>query len=447
MRRAEWIAGPRGLLKTDFEHHGLGKNELCGIDPAYDLAETVLDLSLSLDEERRLIRRYVQESGDAAVEERLFLQKFLAGIWAMAGAQKRLFGDLRMADRQQQFHQRFLNAWNFLTVQTARYCGGYCASPRELGWRSPLVVLDIDGVLDRRTFGFPCTTAAGIRALSLLHAHGHSVAANTARSVAEVKDYCQAYQLAGGVAEYGSYMWDAIAQRGQVLICAEATRQLDELRDALRQLPGVFLDDRHEYSIRAFTYEDHASSGLRARIGRGLSSTSAGIGDKGPVPISRLAVQHLLTTLGLDRLSCHPTTIDTTIVAKEVDKGTGLSALKRWILAADAETYAVGDSAADLPMFHEATRSFTPANASCRNEARLLGSQVARQPDQRGLLEIVHLLIHPDGRRCESCAMSESRWPKKPGLFLELLQAADRTRIQSLIRPLLDPMAYRIFVR
>ena len=46
-----------------------------------------------------------------------------------------------------------------------------------------------------------CATAAGMEALSLLNAHGLSIALNTARSAVEVKDYCEAYSLAGGVAE------------------------------------------------------------------------------------------------------------------------------------------------------------------------------------------------------------------------------------------------------
>jgi trehalose-6-phosphatase len=83
-----------------------------------------------------------------------------------------------------------------------------------------------------------------------------SVALNTARSAAEVKDYCQAYSLAGGVAEYGSYLWDAVGQRERVLLSAEARRQLEELRHHLQGIPGLFLDNRHQYSIRAFTYRD-----------------------------------------------------------------------------------------------------------------------------------------------------------------------------------------------
>ena len=62
-------------------------------------------------------------------------------------------------------------------------------------------------------------------------------------------------------------------------------------------------------------------------------------------------MHHLMTALGLDRLSFHHTMIDTTIVAKDLDKGTGLSALRDWVMGPDAETIAIGDSEADLPMF------------------------------------------------------------------------------------------------
>src|SRR6185312_16181909 len=100
------------------------------------------------------------------------------------------------------------------------------------------------------------TTAAGITALSLLSAHDFSVALNTARSVAEVKDYCRAYSLAGGVAEHGSYLWDAVQQRGKELITPETRLQLDELKKHMQRIPGVFLDERHQYSIRAFIYRE-----------------------------------------------------------------------------------------------------------------------------------------------------------------------------------------------
>ena len=267
-----------------------------------------------------------------------------------------------------------MNAWNFLTVHTARHCGSLCHRRTDLRWRAPLVVLDIDGVLDRRLFGFPCTTAAGIEALSLLSAHEFSVALNTARSASEVKDYCEAYSLAGGVAEYGSYLWDAVHQRERVLISAEAEQQLTELKRNLQRVPGVFLDERHQYSIRAFTYRDKPQGLMYALIG---SARAASVGDGAVAPISTHIVHQLLVDLRLDRLAFHHTMIDTTIVAKEADKGTGLAALRDWVLATDVETIAVGDSEPDLAMFRVATRSFAPSNIGCRRQARLYGCKIA----------------------------------------------------------------------
>jgi hydroxymethylpyrimidine pyrophosphatase-like HAD family hydrolase len=444
MERAEWIIGQRGLLKTDYEHHGMGKDELNVTDPAYDLAATILNLTLSPEEESRLIRQYVEKSGDASVEQRLFMNKLLAGLRAMDSAQKRLFGKSQASHRQQEFHERFMSAWNFLTVHAARLCGSHCQPPQELRWRSPLVVLDIDGVLDRRVFGFPCTTAAGMDALSLLNAHGLSIALNTARSVPEVKDYCQAYSLAGGVAEHGSYLWDAVARRGRVLISPEATRQLDELKSNLRRLPGVFLDDRHQYSIRAFTYQDKAG-GLRASLLNSVRSFSVGPGV--PAPLPTLVIRHLMMALGLDRLCFHHTMIDTTIVAKDFDKGTGLSTLRDWVLGPDAETIAVGDSETDLPMFRVATRSFAPAQIGCARQARLFGCQIVRHPYQRGLLDIARLLVQPGGLRGERSTEGAKTWPTGQGLFLELLRIADQSLTKSLMVALFDPAALRIFVR
>ena len=151
MHRSEWILGPQGPLKTDYEHHGMGKTELNVIDPAYDLADTILNLALSPDEERNLIRQYIAESGDAAVEQRLFMYKLLAGLWTMKSSSKSNSSIRRAAAMlSATYHRRFMNAWNFLTVHTARHCGSLCHPRTELRWRAPLVVLDIDGVLDRR---------------------------------------------------------------------------------------------------------------------------------------------------------------------------------------------------------------------------------------------------------------------------------------------------------
>jgi hydroxymethylpyrimidine pyrophosphatase-like HAD family hydrolase len=444
MDKSEWIVGPRGPLKTDYEHHGLGKAGLNVVDPVYDLADTILKAALSQEEETELIRRYLQESGDAGIEQRLMMNKLLAGLWEMGQAVDDFWTKSSVADEQLDNHRRYMSAWNFLTVHTARYCGARCRPPAELRWRAPVVTLDIDGVLDRRLFGFPVTTRAGMEALSLLHGHDFAVVVNTARSVSEVRDYCQAYSLVGGVAEYGSYIWDAVRQRGSVLISPEALCQLDELKQHLRRLPGVFLDDRHEYSIRAFTYRDKAS-GLLPSLLRSVRSFEIGDGSVAPLPT--LVVQHLMSSLKLNLLCFHHTTIDTTITAREINKGTGLMALRDWTLAPAAETIAIGDSEQDLSMFRVATRCFAPADINCAGKARLLGCHIVSRPAQLGLLDIVRSLAHPDRARCDRCAQSE---PVKSGdddLIMEALSAADARWPKHLVRALSDSATFGILLR
>ena len=391
------------------------------MDPAYDLAEAALHLGLSPEEEGRLLRRYREDSGDESVQDRLFLHKLLAGLRAMTEATRNI-EQHDLSHRQREYHNDYVRAWDYLTVQSARRCGRLCGAPPSPGWASPLVVLDVDGVLDRRLFGFPCTSLAGVQSLALLHAHGRAVALNTARSAREVKEYCAAYGCAGAVAEYGSYVWDAVGRRGRSLIAAEPLRQLDRARTALARLPGVFVNDGYEHSIRACTYEDGV-----------------------PVPLPTLMIHRLLAEHGLNELAWHQTTIDTTVTARDVHKGTGLLALLDWVGLAGAETLAVGDSEPDLAMFRAARRSFAPSHISCGRLARFLGCDIAPQPYQRGLLHIVRSLVHPDGGRCDRCAGAERLWEPGEDLFLDLLAAADDKRLRRLVRALFHPAAFSVF--
>jgi hydroxymethylpyrimidine pyrophosphatase-like HAD family hydrolase len=438
---AEWIEGSSGPLKTGYYGHALGKTQLNVIDPAYDLAETILSFALTPEEEDRLIRRYALHSGDVGIRERLLINKLLAGLWTMEVAQEQLFDTIQSPRQQQEQHRRFLGAWDFLALQSARFCGARCRPSQPASWQAPLVVLDVDGVIDRRIFGYPCTTAAGIEALSLLARHGYSVTLNTARSVREVKAYCEAYGLAGGVAEGGAYLWDAVGGRGRSLIDDETMIQLDQLRKELLRIPGVFLDDRHRYSIRAYMIETKPVSSLTRLLN---SIRSFNVGEGVPVPLPTLIVSQLLTSLRLDRLSFHPTTIDTAIVAKGVDKGIGSTALRDWVLEPGAETIAVGDTKADLPMFRVATRSYAPAHIHCRREAQLLNCAISRYRYQRGLLDIVRNIVkcesHGDLREPANQSEGES-------LFLSLLRAADHFDARALTRALFDRASFRIFMR
>jgi hydroxymethylpyrimidine pyrophosphatase-like HAD family hydrolase len=423
MRRAKWIRGGRAFFKTDFEHHGLGKAELNVVDPAYDLADAILYLGLTESEEAQLVNHYLEQSGDTGVRDRLLLNKLLAGTAARDEALVNL-SDPRLSHRHADYHQQYLDAWHFLVVQTTRFCGEYCRRPSAPRWRSPLAVLDIDGVLDRWTFGFPTVTAAGVQALSLLHTHDFAVAVNTARSVGEVKEYCRAYGLAGGVAEYGSYLWDAVAGRGRVQVSPESLDQLAEVREALRRIPGMFLDDTNQYSIRAYVYEQD-----RTR------------------PLPTLLPRQLLRSLKADRLRVQQNYSDTAIVAQEVDKGTGLLALLDWVGRPDWETVAVGDTEPDLAMFRVARRSFAPAQISCRRLAEQLGCRVSAHACQSGLLDIVRSLVHPDGSRCPHCRSCERPWRGGQSLVLDLLEIADLPRRQARLRGLFDFLSFHLLRR
>jgi len=421
MRPEEWITSAASLLKTDFEHHGLGKTELNMTDPAYDVAEAILHFGLSEAEERRLIARYVELSRDTGVTRRLLLNKLLAGTWTMASAIDNL-ADARLSHRHDEFNRHYVDAWNFLTLQTTRFCGSVCRRPQTLRWRSPLVVLDIDGVLDKQIFGFPSTTAAGIRSVSMLHSHGIAVAVNTARTVREVKEYCRAYGFVGGVAEYGGAAWDALSGRLRVLVSDESLRELERVRAALRATPGVFLNDDYRYSIRAYTYE------------RGTT-----------VPLPTTHIRNLMADLKVNRLVFRQTYVDTTVLAKDTDKGRGLGELLALAGHDGITTIAIGDSEADLAMFRVAQRSFAPSHISCKSVARLLGCHIADRAYQPGLLRIVRSIVHPGGDRCDRCRSVDGWPPERGNLFWRLLEAADRSRPHLLLRAVLDPAALQAF--
>jgi hydroxymethylpyrimidine pyrophosphatase-like HAD family hydrolase len=423
MRAEEWIIGPGSLLKTDFEHHGLGKTKLNVTDPAYDLAEAVLYFRMSRGEESAFIHQYLRQTRDVSVKERLFFNKLLAGSWAMAAALDNL-SDPRLVHRHQEFNQQYVDAWDFLSVHTMRFCAGLCPGPAVPRWHAPLVVMDIDGVLDKQIFGFPSTTAAGIHALALLHAHDVAIAVNTARTVSEVKEFCKAYGLVGGVAEYGSAIWDAVGGQELALVSAESVRQLELVRNALQQIPGVFLNDGYRHSIRAYTFE------------RGVT-----------VPLPTTVIRNLMTSLETDRLHFHQTYIDTAVLAKEIDKGQGLLALLDLAGQNGLETWAIGDSEPDLAMFRVTTRCFAPSQISCRPVAKLLGCQIAPYSYQRGLLSAVRSMLHPEGGRCDRCHSCERSERRPQDLFLKLLDASDQKPLSLLLRAVLDPASVKAFMK
>jgi hydroxymethylpyrimidine pyrophosphatase-like HAD family hydrolase len=423
MEPSEWVRTPVGLLKTDFAHHGFGKPDVNATDPAYDLADAILNWDLSVEEENGLLSTYVAASGDTSIHQRLFLYKILAGVAASDFAQQKLVSR-RCTPHHPEANQRFIAARNFLSIQAARFCGSRCQQPRESRWQDRLVVSDIDGVLDSWSFGFCCTSAAGIEAVSLLHAHDYAIAVDTARSLREVQEYCKAYGFAGGVAEYGSVIWDSIARQKKVLVDTETLAELEKVRFALQQIPGTFLNDSYEYSLRAYRFEEGW-----------------------PVALPEPIILGVFQNLGVQRLRFRQTQSDTAILGKDIDKGTGLRGLLQWVGVTEAQTIALGDSEEDLPLFRAAGRCFAPAQIHCREAALHAGCKISDRAYQAGLLQIVRTLIHPNGRRCQRCRGVQGSSQSERNFFLELLEMADRTGRGELLKALFDLKSLQAFAK
>ena len=247
-----------------------------------------------------------------------------------------------------------------------------------------------------------------------------ALALNTARTLSDVQEYCRAYGLVGGVAEYGSVAWDAVSGRTRVLVSPESHDEMHRLAEALRRLPGVFLNDHYQHSLRAYTYE------------RGRT-----------VPLPIALVQGLVSDLRLPHLAVHETYLDTTVLAAETDKGKGLLALLELAGGEGLETIAIGDSEPDLPMFRVVGRSFAPSHMSGRGIARLLGCKIAPRSYQRGLLSAARSIVHSGGGACPRCAGDR----RPAGLWWELLEAADHHPLALLVRAIADPRALEAFRR
>jgi hydroxymethylpyrimidine pyrophosphatase-like HAD family hydrolase len=266
----------------------------------------------------------------------------------------------------------------------------------------PLCALDIDGVLESGSMGFPAITPAGMLSVRALAAHGYRPVAVTGRCLDEVRERCEAYGLAGGVAEYGALAYERDSGCVVDLVAERDRRLLATVRDTLRSKPNVVLDEDYRHSVRAYR---------RSETGLG--------------PLTARMVETVLERLGGDRCRVRaiPGQRQTDFVARANDKGRGLEALARLFshaagVAPEIEL-AVGDTEADLPMLALAQHAFAPANASA--SVRASGVTVLRSSYSAAVAAAVgRLLGHPPGG-CPSCRAD--RQSRETRLLLALLGA------------------------
>jgi hypothetical protein len=369
---SSWFADerkPNRYVKTEFTGHSFWSLGLYCYDPIFDLAGAAVSTGDPATA-AELRSAYERLTGEPVAEERWLLYK-LAQLWGRERIRPGEESELRGAcSRASQ------------SCIARLYLDDLEPSPD-----GPLCAIDVDGVLETQTLGFPATTAGGARALRALIAHGYRPILVSGRSSDEVADRCLAYRLAGGVAEYGAVVLTFAPRQDHVLVPEADLLVLARLRGALSDLKGVGIDDAYRHVVRAFRTD---------RLGRRRALES------------RDVTAALVGTDGSDRLQVISGSEQTDFAVAHVDKGTGVQELARRIArqrTRDGEelALAVGDTAADLSMLKRATLAFAPANASSTLRHERTSVRVLRAPYQAGLsLAVERLIGHAPGT-CPTC--------------------------------------------
>jgi hydroxymethylpyrimidine pyrophosphatase-like HAD family hydrolase len=257
-----------------------------------------------------------------------------------------------------------------------RYFSRLYLSDRPAAPAGPLVALDVDGVLETDALGYPSLSPASALALRALLAHGYRPVLATGRSLGEVRERCRAYGLAGGVAEYGSVLYDTATDRARSLVDDAGAAALARLRAALAALPGVHVGTDHEHAVRAWRIgSDGRTRALQAEH-----------------------IEAALHAAGREHVRAVPGEGQTDFVAATVGKAQGLRAL----LGDEPLALAVGDAVEDVPMLALAQVGLAPANAD--TAMRASGHRRTRRPYQAGLAEAVGELVGHAPGACACCA-------------------------------------------
>jgi hydroxymethylpyrimidine pyrophosphatase-like HAD family hydrolase len=407
MQPDEWIRSKQEIYKTDFEHHNFGAPELDVVDPAYDLAAAMFEFRLSESEQQQLVQKYAQESEDQTISDRLFLYRLLYATVVKKRSAESVIRQ-RPRDTQEQLNRRYILSWNHLIYTMNQFWGSIAAGANSSSFNGPLFFMDLDGVFDTEILGFPHTTPSGLAALRRLQSKGYAIVLNTGRSVEHVRNYCSAYGLPGGIAEYGSVFLDTVHQQVIPLTDNETVEQLAHCREAILKVPGVFVDPGHQYSIRAYRYNGKRTVGLRAQ-----------------------EVDELLKQLGTQTLTFITHSDGTYIIQRAVGKASGSRKVKDILNRSDDAVAAIGDSDEDLSLLQESEFSYAPSNCSrmVRELAKKRKCRIMSQPRQRGLLAAVHDLVGTNSGAHDGASLVPNTIESFSDLMLRLLHAAEGSRI------------------
>jgi len=371
-------AGDGRIIKTDYDAGIFTSADLFSFDPEFDLARAAV--AAADGSAAGVLRRAFEAASGTSVSADRWLLHQLAHAREMDGKVPPEFGIA--GDRLPRAFQQ--------------YYGEMLASDVQAASSGPLCGIDIDGVLETMVLGFPATSPGGVLALRALTLHGFRPVLATGRSLSELRERCDAYRLAGGVAEYGAVVW--ASGQATVLNNSSEAAALERLRTSLRSLEGVELDARHEHSVRAYRFV----GGRRRALPVGVALSAVQRGSAGA---------ELRIVNGL---------LQTDFVAARINKAAGLAWLAELVGADGQMALAIGDTESDTGMLRLASMPFVPAGADA--VLTQTGARILRGTGPAAVVEAARRLLGHQPGGCPICAPN----PGSSSLLLDLLRLQDR---------------------
>ncbi len=406
----EWIVTNNKMVKTDFEQHNFGAPEFDIVDTAYDLAAASFEFHISEEEEKKLFEGYVNESEDKSFYDRIILYKLFYATIARRKAHLEILENI-LPKKPVELNLRYLYGRNFLINTMNRFCSSFLTSKNNPVFNRKHFFMDLDGVFDTEIFGFPHTTLSGLKSISLLAKENYSVILNTGRSIEHVRNYCACYNFNGGIAEYGSVLWDNLNIFEVPLIGREVISQLEECREILKNINDVFIDPDYKYSVRAYRFDLRRTKGLKYE-----------------------EASDIIRKFKFDKLKIICRGEDTYFVGKDTSKGNAVHDFKNYLRLSGSSVAAIGDSDEDISMLKAVERSFAPAN--CSKKLRESASQnnifITSKYRQRGLLEAVLELIGKDKNVAMNHSINAREINTVEGLVYHLLGRAEQPTLEKI---------------
>lgn len=393
MTASSWGRSGGRAVKRHYADGAFSSHDLACYDIAYDLASAAVEGGPGYGPE---LRQAFEERVGEAVDDDRWLVYTLVALWErfrFGLVDDSAYGRLRSA-------------------AVLEYLASVYLADLEPVESGPVVALDLDGVLESNVGGFSAPGRLGATCLRALAAHGFRVVVATGRSLAEVRDRVEILRLAGGVAEYGSAIYE-YGGAPRTALDPEDLHALDAVRHSVSSDPDFRVNPEYTHSVR-----------LAHRVAAGRL---------GPDEWSALRQRmDEATTAALTTIPGH-NQVD--LVVAGVSKATGLTTLLDHLAVESDDrgrrlALAMGDGEPDLGMFELARRAYAPRNGA--GSLARHGVTVLPGHNQAGVAQgVTRLLGHHPGD-CPACTVRRlspnSEW------LVRLLSVTDGGKSRAIAR-------------